>query len=314
MSHPAHCRPSVTVCIATCRRPDQLRQTLLSLGGQRFNSVAPHLRVLVGENDEGQAGQRVASSMASQLPFPLTTLFESNPGISFVRNRLVAAVQDEYLAFIDDDEVAEPQWLDALLSMAEQTGAAAVLGPVRSRFEVEPPPWLRPVMADHGQHPDGAAVPDGYFSTCNLLLRREALQDIEGPFDPAFALTGGSDYMLGQELARRGRHAVWAARAVAHETIPAERASLRWYLRRRYRNGMVYSMAQQRLRGRLLGSLRSGYRGLGSLAVGGLQTARALPRRSARLTRSVGLLAYGLGNLAAVAGGRYEEYRRAAGT
>ena len=52
---------------------------------------------------------------------------EDNRGISHARNRLVKESKNaDFLAFIDDDETAEPQWLDELLSLMKQTDADAI--------------------------------------------------------------------------------------------------------------------------------------------------------------------------------------------
>ncbi|WP_163535897.1 glycosyltransferase, partial [Klebsiella pneumoniae] len=48
-----------------------------------------------------------------------------------------------FVAFIDDDETASPGWLVELLAMADATGAAAVLGPVRAHYHADAPDWMR---------------------------------------------------------------------------------------------------------------------------------------------------------------------------
>lgn len=309
--------PSVCVCIATCRRPAGLRRTLMSLGEQQLPASAAQVRIVVVDNDGQQAGRAMAESVAGQLPFPVKTGYAPEPGISFARNLSVAlAGPCTYLAFIDDDEVACKRWLSELLRVATRTGAQAVLGPVERTFDAQPPPWLASMWRDMPRA-EAATVPEGVFRTSNLLLRRDALASPsaptgrDGPFDPAFALSGGSDYVLGQALRARGARFVWAPGAVVTERVPKTRSKLSWYLQRRYRTGMTYVRAQQRQRGRLMGTARGLYRGAGSLAAGGVGLALATPGRDPKaLVDAVGLLSYAAGALIGAAGGRYQEYRR----
>ena len=300
----------VSVCIPTCRRPQLLRATLASIATQRFErDQAPRIEVLVADNDEAGAGLDVVSELSADFPWPLRGLREPIRGISFARNTLVAAASESsYVAFIDDDETADPHWLQELLKAAVRSGAQATLGPVSAQFEATPPAWLRPFFDDLDL-PDGAQLPEGSFRTSNVLLEMNTLAAIPGPFDPAFALTGGSDYMLGQELRARGGRFVWARNAVVSETVPASRTTLRWYMQRRFRTGMTFAMAQRRVQGPLRGALRGAYRGAGSLAVGSLGLVQGVVGSRAQLAEAAGLVAYGVGNLAGATGEHYEEYR-----
>lgn len=302
--------PQVAICVATCRRPLLLRATLTSLAAQALApEQASRIKVLVADNDAGLAGAAVVEAMRDGFPYPLQALSELTRGISFVRNRLVAAAGEcDYIAFIDDDETAAPSWLSELLDTALSTDADAVLGPVETRYEAPPPAWLPPLLADPIL-PNRCSLPEDMFRTSSILLRADTLARIPGPFDPAFALTGGSDYMLGQALAALGARAVWAAHALVYEAFPPSRANLRWYLQRRFRTGLTYVKAQRARRGRLRGSAKGLYRAAGSLTLGGRDLARALTGPRTELVKAAGLIVYGLGNAAGAAGGRYEEYR-----
>lgn len=304
-------RCSIGVCIATCRRPSWLARTLQSLSQQDITDDRATVRIVVVDNDSAQEGRAAAEGLRPHLRFPVETAYAPQPGISFARNLGVQrAGPCTYLAFIDDDEEAAPNWLSELLDTATRTGAEAVLGPVERSFESGTPTWLAALWQDPNRTA-GQRVPDGAFRSGNLLLRADAITGIEGPFDPAFALSGGSDYVLGQALCARGARFVWAPNAVVTERVPAARGTLNWYLRRRYRTGLTYVRAQRAQRGHGTGSLRGLVRGAGSLGAGGAGVLAALPSLDRkRAAAAVGLLSYGLGNLVGGAGGHYQEYRR----
>ena len=265
------------------------------------------------DNDSDQQGLSLVEELKADFPWPIWAGFEEQRGISFARNALVSKAKDfDYIAFIDDDETADSHWLENLLRTAQTTGAEAVLGPVGVNFETDPSPTMRALLARPDLE-DGATVPAGYFRTGNLLLRTAVLAAIPGPFDPAFAITGGSDHMLGQQLLAKGCRFVWAANAEVHETVPASRATFRWYLQRRYRTGVTYSKTQRVVRGSIRGSLRGAYRGVGSLAAGMFDLAQSLPNKRDHAAKAAGLLMYGLGSLTGALGVRYEEYRKTHG-
>ena len=48
----------------------------------------------------------------------------------------------DFVAFVDDDEWVEPQWLAALLENQRATGAPIIQGPVRPSYLAIPPQWL----------------------------------------------------------------------------------------------------------------------------------------------------------------------------
>ena len=65
------------------------------------------------------------------------------------RNRALAASRQagaSHVAFIDDDELPHPAWLEALYAAVTGKRAAAAIGPVAPIFESQPQGWL-PLLA-----------------------------------------------------------------------------------------------------------------------------------------------------------------------
>jgi glycosyltransferase involved in cell wall biosynthesis len=127
--------PDATVVICTRDRPDGLRTTLASLARQ----TDAGFQVLVVEN--GSSSEESAAAVAeSGLP-RREYLVESRPGLSRARNRALEAVRTDLVAWIDDDEVADPGWVHRLKEgFAHQAGPAAVCGvmlPAELEFEAQ---------------------------------------------------------------------------------------------------------------------------------------------------------------------------------
>jgi GT2 family glycosyltransferase len=299
----------VCVCVPTHRRPALLARTLASLAAQRFERCeAPDLRVIVVDNDPAQEGRAVVALAREASPWSIGYFVEARPGIAHARNRLVAeAAGAELIAMIDDDEAAEETWLDALLATARDTGADAVIGPVEPVFDVAPPAWMRPFFVRR-RHPTGARVTADDFRTGNLLLATRALGGIEGPFDPAFALTGGEDSFLGRRLEAAGAAFRWADDAVVHEACPEERTRVPWILRRRFRSAATLTAIRIRMMGRGAAGPMVLWRTAGALALGNAQIAGSVLGGRRRLLAGIANLASGAGNLAGLAGVTCREY------
>ncbi|MGD0698877.1 MAG: glycosyltransferase family A protein [Trebonia sp.] len=95
----------VTVVICTRDRPEGLRVTLESLHCQ----TDPDFRVLVVDNGSPAAGTAQVTEELALPGWEYTT--EPIPGLSRARNRGLAEVRTRIVAWMDDDEVADPQWI-----------------------------------------------------------------------------------------------------------------------------------------------------------------------------------------------------------
>jgi glycosyltransferase involved in cell wall biosynthesis len=95
----------VTVVICTRDRPEGLRVTLESLRRQ----TDPDFRVVVVDNGSPAAGTAQVAAEVALPGWEYTT--EPTPGLSRARNKGLAQVQTRIVAWMDDDEVADPQWM-----------------------------------------------------------------------------------------------------------------------------------------------------------------------------------------------------------
>lgn len=221
----------ISVCIATHLRPDGLGRLLTSLVDQRG---APPFEVIVVDNDAARSGERVAAQFRDRLA--VSYLVEPIRGIARTRNRAVAAARTRFLAFIDDDEWASPQWLAVHAQMANASGADAVIGPVKRVFADKVPHYIQAFFNSPLQK-DGAIVLWYDCGAGNAFIRRDALPDSRAPFSSRFDLTGGEDAHLFKQMIDGGARCIAALDAVVFEYRPLDRANLRWVVRRSVRNG-----------------------------------------------------------------------------
>jgi glycosyltransferase involved in cell wall biosynthesis len=316
--------PSVAICACTYRRPEGLAALLAGLARQQFTSEPrPGLHVVIADNEGSGEVQLLCERFRAETAIPLTYVHEPVRGISHARNACLDHIPEacDFFAFIDDDEVPDPDWLERLLEAQRRTRADVVQGSIVPVFEPEAPRWLVdggflgwPRRNWRGTPPELAEdqdLPEAY--TNNVLVRRAAVACLGLRFDPGFALAGGGDSHFFQALHAAGSRIVYAPRAIVRESVPAERATLWYRMRLEYRIAISPLKAKARAsKGMAPRRLRRLWRdsGMGKLASG----IGCLVRSGARLDADravVGCLrlAYGAGQFARTLGLSYHIYR-----
>lgn len=229
--------PSLSVCVCTFRRPARLAQLLDAVAAQ---SRRPD-EIVVIDNDAAASARAVCDSHTGGIP--LRYAVEPEQNISLARNRAVNAASGDWLALIDDDELAPPDWLERLLATAAAARADAVLGPVLPVLPADAPAWIRAGrFYDRRRFATGTPVPRNELRTSNLLIRRRALLDLPTLFDPGFGLSGGEDGELLTRVAAAGARMVWCDEAPVREPVEDSRLRLRWLLRRALRGGQDFGL------------------------------------------------------------------------
>ena len=115
-----HAFTSVIVCTLGSR--PSLEQCLASLVAQNC-SRCEILVVLNGAHND-EFAQRL-------VWYPVRVLSETKRGISAARNRAVLSAEGSLLCFVDDDVIADPDWLHQLISGFQDSLVACVTGRVR---------------------------------------------------------------------------------------------------------------------------------------------------------------------------------------
>lgn len=302
--------PTVAICIITFRRPEWLARLLASLTELTFTGEAPAIRVVVVDNDPDAIAEVACRVSASRLRWPIEYHQEPRRGISYARNTALAAAGDvEFVAFIDDDEYAAPQWLDELLRTQRTYQTDVVAGPVLPVFDEPPPAWIvRGGFFDRRQYETGEAR-DGAF-TGNVLIAAKVIKTVQPAFNPRYGLIGGGDAEFFRRVHRRGFKITWSQEAVVYERQPPSRVQWRWLVRRFYRVGLSMTTIAVDMRPGLRTIATQLAKGATWLIIGAASSVVTLWRGRAGLVRSMQYTAYGWGLLVALVGLSYREYER----
>ncbi|MDV2995500.1 MAG: hypothetical protein N4J56_005154 [Chroococcidiopsis sp. SAG 2025] len=121
--------PQVTIVVAPRERFSYARQSLESIYA---NTCIPFELIYVDGNSPAEV-QRYLEAVAREKGFQLIRtdyyLFPNR-----ARNLGLARVNTKYVAFVDNDVIVSPGWLEALIQCAEETGAT-VVGPLMCHEE-----------------------------------------------------------------------------------------------------------------------------------------------------------------------------------
>jgi glycosyltransferase involved in cell wall biosynthesis len=268
-------RTSILIGIPSFRRPEGLRKLLDSIASQQGMDNL-EIAVFVADNDpQDHQAHDIVKELAPSFRWPLACRIVQDPGIAAARNAILSQARGrgvDFIAMIDDDEVAEPAWLSELLACQSRYDADVVGGPVDFNFEEEPSASIRRCGIFDVPSWDDGIVPLLYASG-NLLLTADILERGNWPqFDLSFGLTGGEDGEFLRRMRRNGARFAWSTRAIVRERVPRNRANPDWVLLRSFRKGNINMRIEQFHGGRIGAavSLAKAIVWLGSAPVGAL--------------------------------------------
>ena len=240
---------SAVVC--SYNRCESLRDTLRSLKEQSVGGDLS-LEIIVVDNNSTDRTRQIVEEAAADSPWPIRYIFETRQGIAYARNRGLHAAQGEYVAFIDDDAVADPDWAASVFRCFEETKADMVGGKVIPLWLAEKPAWITNDLlgpmprVDYGPARKRCA-PQETFLTTNCALRRpSAIQ--YGVFDSTLGRrgqrwVGGEDLELCQRWIGAGAVVTYEPSAIVHHKVGPERMTPAFY--RRWFEDIGYTQAHQ---------------------------------------------------------------------
>lgn len=214
--------PRVSVVVVSRERPDSLTRCLLSLTRQ----TCERYEIIVVAD---KAGRRQVDTRPELFGRVRVVPFD-RPNISEARNLGIIQAGGEIVAFIDDDAVAEPLWLERLAEAFSDSRVIAATGYVIGRNGISYQHKIRDVgpnadsnpipIEGHGVRVIRASVGRAIKTEgTNMAFRREALLMVHG-FDPAYRF-----YLDETDLDLRlaGVTAVVPRAVVHHGVAPSER-------------------------------------------------------------------------------------------
>ena len=191
---PRNAATDVSIVVCTFNRSRQVERALVHIAAAAA-SANLSVEIVVVDNNSRDDTKAVVASAARTSAIPVRYVFEPAQGLSFARNRGLAASKGSIIAFTDDDCVVDPNWVTALWNeFAANPDIAVVGGRVDLYAPQDQPVSIRPI-AERVRYANAGQI-YGLIIGCNLAIRRGVAERIGG-FDPAF---GGSKGVVADDV------------------------------------------------------------------------------------------------------------------
>ncbi len=242
---------ALTVAFCTYNRAQNLQTLVHAL---RAQNVSVPFEILAVNNNSTDDTLEILNHLAEEEGIPLRVVTETQQGIVPARNRaLEEARSNNYLVFIDDDELPEPGFIAAAVDALENEGADCVGGRIRVCFEpYERPGWLGdeflPFLAevDHGDTAFWITDESTPIWTSNIAYRMSLFEDglcFDSRYDrkgkgSGVAEFSGEDVMMFRTLLRRGVRMRYRPDMCVRHFVEEYRLRRSYFLRRHYKAGV----------------------------------------------------------------------------
>jgi glucosyl-dolichyl phosphate glucuronosyltransferase len=243
------CLVSVVVCAYTLNRWDDLAAAVQSLQQQ---SRPPAEIIIVSDHNP-----RLYTRVAAVWPDVVALENEERQGLSGARNTGVRAARGEIIAFMDDDAVAERDWLRQLVVAYDDPSVLGVGGAILPHWDLRRPGWFPEefdwvVGCTYKGMPLARARQRNLIGA-NMSFRRE-LFAAAGDFQTDMGRIGTRPLGCEEtELCIRGAQRlpgtqyVYEPLAKVSHRVPASRSTWRYFVSRCYAEGLSKAQVSDRV-------------------------------------------------------------------
>ncbi|MDP3143556.1 MAG: PqqD family peptide modification chaperone [Candidatus Omnitrophota bacterium] len=220
-------QPLVSISVPVLNRPKDIALCLESL--LKLDFPKEDYEIIVVDNGSTDNTKEVIQQ------FPVKYFFEPKRGRGAARNRGVRESKGKYLAFIDSDCVATPNWLTELVKAVEEKPHIAAFGGKIIAYKMDT--WVERYI-DHRRFFDQELAVEAFqiedlprFIPVNAIIKRDILEQA-GNFDEE--LSSSIDTELGYRLILQGFQIGYAEKAIV---CHCHRDTLKAYYQRRLEIG-----------------------------------------------------------------------------
>ncbi|NEQ49250.1 MAG: glycosyltransferase family 2 protein [Leptolyngbya sp. SIO3F4] len=236
----------ISAVICTYNRATYLKKAIQSLMAQNLKEEV--YEILIVDNNSTDNTKKTVIEFSADV-HNIHYIFEPIQGLSKARNTGLAEAKGEYVAYLDDDAIAEPDWLESILSCFEAATSplGCVGGKIDPIWEAPCPEWLPDnylsylTILDWGPEP---ILIDSkkYLAGANMAFPTDLLRKLGG-FNVELGRQGkkllSSEEVWLQETIRRHSHDVYYdPSVVVKHHAAASRLVPDWFFQRLYWQGI----------------------------------------------------------------------------
>jgi len=241
----------ISVIICTYGHSRYLRSAIESVINQTF---PPEFYEIIIVNGNNQNDSELFTKELEKFP-NLIVITESKPGLSIARNTGCQSAKGKFIAFMDDDAIADINWLSNIhstfLNYSEEL--EAVGGKIEPLWEGKKPDWLSdellPALSllDIGESPL-ILNPEQFLYGTNMAFRKSVLVKLKG-FSQNLGRKGkillsNEEIYLQKKISETGGLRVFNPEIKVTHRIPDARLTKEWFIKRYYWQGISDAMMQ----------------------------------------------------------------------
>lgn len=238
--------PIISVVVCTYNRAEVLQRCLQSLADQNVDSNLFEV-IVVDNNSTDNTLEIVDQYVKINHNFSIVT--ELNKGLSHARNLGWSVALGQYIAYIDDDANAYPNWISGIIDFVERQPDTGIFGGPYDAFFMGPiPDWFPP---EYGKLDLGAVerpIRLGYewIVGLNMVIRKDLFYEYGG-FDVRLGMTGkttayGEEVNFFLNMYDNGVQVFYVPSIKVKHLVAEYKMSLNWLLLSGYSAGRGYEL------------------------------------------------------------------------
>lgn len=175
----------ISVVICTYNRAQYLQDALESLYQQTLSKDQYEV-IVVDNNSIDQTKEICETYIAAHRNAQFYYYMETKQGASFARNTGAATAKSPLLCFMDDDAIADSDYLEKILQFFEQhLDAGGLGGRIIPRYIPEEPVWMSHYVSSlvgHFHYSENVSIfaPNKYPLESNMIIRKADFDTIRG--------------------------------------------------------------------------------------------------------------------------------------
>lgn len=248
----------LSVIVPTRNRSTQLSGLIDSLLKQ--SSTAIEWEIVIVDNGSTDDTEIVVINKQRCAEVPIKYVLESEPGLHRGRHRGAIEARGKYLAYLDDDMLVSPTWIQGI-SLIESGVANAVVGKIVPKWEQTPPEWLLRFIGsgpsfgylgliDYGNMP--CPCQDLYGG--NFFISKKLFFELGGVHPDGMPpellrYRGDGETGLWHKFSASGLSLWFDPEALVEHLIPTERMSGKYLCKRAFSQGISDSYTHARSAG-----------------------------------------------------------------
>jgi glycosyltransferase involved in cell wall biosynthesis len=190
----------LSIIICTYNRADLLPYSLSALSEQTLDRSL--FEIIVVDNNSTDNTRQVVEDFSLQV-FPVRYFLEGRQGPNHARNKGIQEAKGKYIACVDDDAKAIPEWAELIITDFEtiKPQPLAIGGKIIPWYESQPPSWFSDdfEIREYGKEKGFLSREKAKygFASGNIALKKDVLREING-FGESFGLINGK-FRVGED-------------------------------------------------------------------------------------------------------------------